>query len=168
MTISMYQVSVPVFIQMLQNLSGFLTKAAAHAERLKIDSSVLLNSRLYPDMFSLLRQVQHASDTAKACPARLAGIDPPSFPDTESSLSELTERVAKTIGFLKSIKKEQIEGTEDKTIMYKHHGEILTFKGLPYLLNKALPTFFFHLTLAYAILRHNGVEIGKADYMGPL
>ncbi|MBU2515796.1 DUF1993 family protein [bacterium] len=166
MTISMYQASVPVFTQMLQALSAILKKAALYAENRKFDSNVLVNARLYPDMFPLLKQIQIATDTAKGCAARLAGVEPPVFQDGESSLTNLTDRVDKTIEYLKTLKKEDIDGSEDKTITYTLHGKSSSFKGLPFLLHKSLPNFFFHVTTAYAILRHNGLEIGKADYIG--
>ena len=166
MTVSMYDVSIPVFNQMLQRLSEILTKAAAHAESRKIDPTVLINSRLYPDMLSLLKQVQIASDTAKGCAARLAEVEPPVFQDDEASFAELIGRLKKTIDYLQTLNREQIDGSEERTITYTTHGASSTFKGLPYLLHKALPNFFFHVTTAYAILRHNGLEIGKSDYVG--
>lgn len=166
MTISMYQASVPVFNQMLQSLSGILKKAAVYAESRKIDPSILINSRLYPDMFPLSKQIQIATSAAYRCAARLAGMEPPEFQDNETSFSDLIVRVEKTIEFLKTLKEEQIDGSEDKTINYTLFGKSFSFKGLPFLLHKSLPNFFFHVTTAYAILRHNGLEIGKADYTG--
>lgn len=166
MTISMYKASVPVFIHMLNNLAAILDKAAAHAEAKKIDPVVLLNARLYPDMFALVRQVQITSDVTKGCAARLAGQEPPSYEDKETTFPELKARLEKTIAFLKTFKPEQIDGTEDKTVQLKVGGQTLTFKGLPYLQHYALPTLYFHTTTAYGILRHNGVEVGKRDYLG--
>ncbi len=166
MTISMYQSSVPVFIHNLNNLSEILKKAADHAEAKKIEPSVLINSRLFPDMLPLVRQVQIASDAAKASVARLAEIEVPSFEDNETSFADLQERIAKTIKFLQTIKPAQIDGKEELKISYFQHGKDRNFVGLPYLLNWALPNIFFHITTAYAILRHNGVEIGKKDYLG--
>ncbi len=166
MTISMYDASVPVFNQMLQSLSDILKKAVTYAENRKIDPTVLINSRLYPDMLPFVLQIRIATDTAKGCAARLAGIDPPVYEDNESTFSELIARLDKTIEFLKTLKKEQIDGSEAKTITYTLHGKTSSFEGLPFLLHKSLPNFFFHVTTAYAILRHNGLEIGKADYMG--
>ncbi len=166
MTISMYQSCVPVFINNLNNLSEILKKAANYAEAKKIEPSVLINSRLYPDMLPLVRQVQIASDAAKASVARLAEIEVPSFEDNETSFDELQERIAKTIKFLQTIKPEQIDGKEELKISYFQHGRDRNFIGLPYLLNWALPNLFFHITTAYAILRHNGVEIGKKDFLG--
>lgn len=166
MTISMYKASIPVFIHVLGNLSAILDKGAAHAEARKIDPAVLINARLYPDMFAFVRQVQIASDAVKGCAARLAGQEPPSYPDTESTVAELRERLAKTIAFLKTFKPEQIDGTEEKTIQLKVGGQPLTLKGLVYLQYFVLPTLYFHVTTAYDILRHNGVEVGKRDYLG--
>ncbi len=166
MTLSMYQASVPVFARMMNNLAAILEKAAAHAEARKIDPAVLLNSRLFPDMFALSRQVQVVSDTAKGCVARLAGLEPPKFDDTEASFPELIARIKKTIDFINSVSAEQIDGSEDKTITVPMRSGPLTFVGMPYLLGFALPNFYFHLTTAYDILRHNGVEIGKMDYLG--
>ncbi|HWT55250.1 MAG TPA: DUF1993 domain-containing protein [Rhodocyclaceae bacterium] len=167
MTISMYQASIPVFIRGLENLSHILAKGAAHAEAKKVDPSVFITSRLYPDMFALARQVQIASDTAKGAAARLSGIENPSFADTESTFPELQERIAKTIVFLKSIKPEQIDGSEDRPVVLptRSRGDI-HFTAQNYLLQQALPNFYFHVTTAYAILRHNGVELGKWDFYG--
>ena len=166
MTISMYQTSVPVFVRMLNNLAGILEKAAAHAERKKIDPPALLQARLYPDMFALTRQVQIATDNAKGCASRLAGIDPPRYEDTETSFAQLLARVEKTIAFVKSVKPEQIDGSEARTIMLKVRDQTITFTGLAYLLNFVLPNFYFHVTTTYDILRHNGVELGKPDFIG--
>ena len=166
MMISMYQASVPTFIQMLNNLSVVLEKAAAHAEAKKIDPAVLINARLYPDMYPLSRQVQIATDNAKGCAARLAGLDPPSYEDSESSFSELIARLRKTTEYLSTFKPEQIDGSEERTVILKFRNGSRTFAGLPYLLNYVLPTIYFHITTAYGILRHNGIEIGKLDYLG--
>jgi len=166
MNLSMYQASVPVYIRILTNLGGILDKGAAHAEARKIDPTVLVNSRLFPDMFTFARQVQIATDHAKGSSARLAGMDPPKFEDTESSFAELKARVDKTIAFLKTLKPEQIDGSEVKTINLKLGKESLTVQGMPYLLGIALPNFYFHTVTAYDILRHNGVELGKKDFLG--
>jgi hypothetical protein len=166
MKISMYQASVPVYSRMLTNLAAVLEKAAAQAEAKKIDPTVLINSRLYPDMFPLVRQVQVAADNAKGPAARLAGLEPPKYEDNEKTFPELRERIQKTINYLKIIKPEQIDGSEERTITLQVRGNTVTFQGMPYLLNFALPNFFFHVTTAYDILRHNGVEIGKQDYLG--
>lgn len=166
MTLSMYQASVPVHVRMLNNLAEILKKAAAHAEARKIDPSVLVTSRLFPDMFALARQVQIASDSAKGCAARLAGMEPPKYEDNEATFADLIARVEKTVAFLNTIKPAQIDGTEEKTIELKVAGIPTTFKGMPFLLNHATPNVYFHIAIAYGILRHNGVEIGKRDYLG--
>ena len=168
MTISMYQASVPVFIRMLNNLVTILEKAVAHAEAKKIAPAVLFSSRLYPDMFPLSRQVQIASDTAKGGAARLAGMEPPSYEDKETTFPELIERLRKTIAYLNTLKPEQIDGSEKKKVTLKVRDEMMTFEGLPFLLNRVLPNLYFHISTAYAILRHSGVEIGKKDYLGKM
>jgi uncharacterized protein len=166
MTLSMYQASVPVFTRMLENLSAILAKAAAHAEAKKIDPAVFINARLAPDMFALARQVQIASDAAKGCVARLAGAEVPSYPDTETTFPELEARIAKTIAFVKGFTAAQIDGSEERTCILKIRGEDMKFRGQDYLFKLAFPNFFFHVTTAYDILRHNGVELGKMDYLG--
>lgn len=166
MKLSMYQASVPVFIRMLGNLSGILAKGAAHAEAKKIDPLVLVNSRLFPDMFPLSRQVQIASDTAKGAAARLAGMEPPSYEDNEKTFPELIARLDKTVDFLKAFKPEQIDGSEERSVNIKVAGQPMTLQGMTFLLQRALPNLYFHTTTAYAILRHNGVEVGKKDYLG--
>lgn len=168
MTISMYQVSAPRFAHMLKNLSAILDKAQAFAEAKKIDSTVLMASRLYPDMFSLSRQVQVACDTAKGAVARLAGVDIPQYEDTEQTIEELKARIARTLEFIGTVKPVQIDGSEDKEIVLKIRGQETKFKGMQYLLAFAQPNFYFHVTTAYDILRHNGVEIGKRDYLGSI
>lgn len=166
MTISMYHASVPAFIRALNNLSEILGKAMAHADARKIDPAVLLNSRLYPDMFPLSRQVQIVSDTAKGGAARLAGLEPPKYEDNEKTFPELIERLRKTIAYLDTFKPEQIDGSEKRAVTLKLRGETLTLDGLPFLLNRVLPNLYFHLSTAYGILRHNGLDIGKKDYLG--
>jgi hypothetical protein len=166
MTLSMYQASVPVFTQMLGSLSATLTKAEAHATAKKIDPSVLLGARLFPDMFALTRQVQLTCDFAKNTTARLAGQDPPKWEDKESSFAELQARIGRTLEFLKGFKPGQIDGAEERDVTIPIGGNPTTFKGQRYLVNFALPNLYFHLTTAYAILRHNGVELGKRDYLG--
>jgi hypothetical protein len=168
MSISMYQASIPPLVHTLKNLDGILAKAAAHAEARKIDPSVLISSRLYPDMFALARQVQIASDTAKGCGARLAGQEPPKYEDTEASFPELSARIQKTVAYLETLKPESIDGSEERTITLKLRNTSITFQGMRYLLNFVLPNFYFHVTTAYAILRHNGVELGKPDFLGKL
>jgi hypothetical protein len=162
----MYQASVPIFIRMLGNLSAILGKAAAYAEAKKIDPAVLINARLAPDMRPLSFQVQTACDNAKGCAARLAGIEAPSHPDTETTFAELQARITKTIDFLQSVSAAQVDGSEERTIILKMRAQEVQFQGQAYLLTFALPNFYFHITTAYAILRHNGLEIGKADFLG--
>ena len=166
MTISMYQASVPVFIRMLGNLKAILQKGAAHAEAKKFDASVLVNGRLAPDMFALARLVQIATDIIKGCPPRLAGVDVPKYEDNETTFAELIARVDKTIAYLKAFKAEQVDGSEDKAIVLKSPRGEMNFTGLTYLLNFVQPNLYFHITTAYNILRHNGVEIGKMDFLG--
>ena len=166
MTISRYQVSVPRFVHMLGNLSNIIEKAQAHVDARNIDATVLTTYRLFPDMFPMTRQVQIACDAAKGAVARLAGVEVPVHEDNEKTLAELKARIAKTIAFIKTLTPRQIEGTEDKEIVVKHHGQETRYKGMQFLLGHALPNFYFHVTTAYNILRHNGIEIGKRDYLG--
>lgn len=166
MTISMYRASVPVFIRMLNNLAAILEKAQAYAEAKKIEPTALLQMRLFPNMFPLVRQVQIATDTAKGCAARLAGQEPPRYEDTEASFGELLARIQKTVAYLNTFKPEQIDGTEERTINLKMRDRTLTFDGLNYLLHFAAPNFYFHCATAYDILRHGGLEIGKQDFLG--
>jgi hypothetical protein len=166
MTISMYQASAPRFVNILTNLSAILDKAQAHVEARKIDPAALTSYRLFPDMLPMTRQVQIACDGAKAAVARLAGVDIPKHEDTEQTLAELKARIAKTIEFVRSIKPAQLDGTEDKDITITVGGKDTTLKGMQFLLGRALPNFYFHVTTTYNILRHNGVEIGKRDYLG--
>ncbi|ABC27426.1 uncharacterized protein conserved in bacteria [Hahella chejuensis KCTC 2396] len=166
MSISMYQTSVPIFIRMLGNLNQILEKAAAHAEKKGFNPQNLVNYRLYPDMLPLSSQIQIATDTVKGCVARLSGQQPPVFEDNEATLAELSARINKTIDYVKTFTSEQIDGTEEKTIQLKLGSYTPTFTGQRYLLHFVLPNLYFHITTAYAILRHNGVEIGKADYLG--
>ncbi len=166
MSLSMYQASIPVFVRMLNNLSALLGKAEAFAEAKKIDSTVLVQSRLAPDMFPLARQVQIATDGVKGCAARLAGVEVPSFPDTETTLPELRARIVKTIAFVESITAVQVNGSEERAITLKIGPREINFKGQTYLLDFVLPNLYFHITTTYAILRHNGVEVGKADFLG--
>ena len=166
MTLSMYQASAPRFARMLRNLSAILDKAQAHVEARKLDAAALTTDRLFPDMFPMTRQVQIACDQAKGCVARLAGIDIPKHEDTEQSFAELKSRIAKTLDFVESLKPAQIDGSEDKPIVLKMRTAELNFRGVDYLFNHAYPNFYFHVTTAYNILRHNGVEIGKKDFVG--
>ncbi len=166
MKISMYQASVPVFSRALNNLAAILEKAAAHAEARKIDPAVLINYRLYPDMLPLLKQIQIASDSAKGGVARLAGGEPPKYEDNEASIAELIARLRKTVAYLESVKPEQLDGSEDKTVSWKTQTATRTMQGMPYLLNHVTPNVYFHVTTAYDILRHCGLEIGKQDFLG--
>ena len=166
MNISMYQASAPRFANTLQNLSAILDKAQAHAEARKIDPLVLTSSRLYPDMFTLQRQVQIACDTAKGAVARLAGVENPKHEDTETTIEELKARIAKTLAFIGTVKAAQIDGSEENEIALKLGTLEVKWKGMQYLLGFAWPNFYFHATTAYAILRHNGVELGKRDFIG--
>ena len=166
MNISMYQASAPRFVNTLKNLSAILDKAQAHVEGKKIDPAALINFRLYPDMFPLKRQVQTACDTAKAAVARLAGVEVPRHEDSEETFAELKARIAKTVDFVQSIKPAQVDGSEERNIHLKLGGREIDYKGMQYLLGHALPNFYFHVTTAYDILRHNGVELAKRDYIG--
>lgn len=169
MPISMYQTFVPPTIHSLRNLRIILEKANAHAEARKISPSVLVNARLFPDMFPLSRQVQIAADIAKNAACRLAGIDPPKYEDNESTFPELVARLDKTIALIETFRPGQIDGTEDKIINLPMHDKTtLTFNGLSYLLGFVMPNVYFHVTTVYAILRHNGVEIGKQDFLGKI
>jgi len=167
MSISMYAASVPLLKQLLRSLDAVLGKAEAHAREKNIDPAVLLQARLYPDMLPLTKQVQIASDNAKGLAARLAGIDIPSFADTEQTFKELQARIAKTLDFLDTVKPDQVNGSEDReVVVYKGSPYEMQLQGQNYLIHFGLPNFLFHVTTAYAILRHNGVEIGKADFIG--
>lgn len=163
---SMYTVLVPTAIRTLSNLSAILDKAEAHAEARKIDPAVLIGSRLYPDMFPLGRQVQIATDIVKGGAARLSGTEPPSWPDDEKTLAELRARIAKAVDYLKGFKAEQIDGSEAKSIVIKMRVGEMQFTGQDYLMAFVLPNLFFHAATAYNILRHNGVELGKQDFLG--
>ncbi|HEY8964307.1 MAG TPA: DUF1993 domain-containing protein [Alphaproteobacteria bacterium] len=166
-TISLYQASTPVFIKFLTNLAAIMKKAEQDAVTRKIDLDVFVNARLAPDMFPFKKQIQIATDAAKGAAARLSGQEIPSFPDTEATWEELQERINKTIDYLKTVPAEKIDGNETRDIVINYpDGRKFEFKGLEFLTNRALPNFFFHITTAYDILRHNGVQIGKADYLG--
>ncbi|MFA5956227.1 DUF1993 family protein [Hyphomicrobium sp.] len=165
MSVSMYDVAVPTFQKQLSGLEAFLDKAAEQAAAKKIDFAVYLGSRLYPDMFNLTRQVQLATDFAKAAPARLAGVEVPGFPDVETTLPELKARIAKIQALLAAYKPEQFEGSEAKMLTLKVGGQDVTMTGREYLLHVAFPNFYFHCATAYDILRHNGIEIGKRDFV---
>jgi uncharacterized protein len=167
MSISMYQASLPVLLRGLTGLQTILGKAEAHAAEKQIDPSVFINARLYPDMLPLVRQIHIVTDTAKGCAARLAGVEPPRYEDVETTFEELQARLQKTIDYLKEFNAAQIDGSEDRAITLKMRSGPVEFNGLSYLLQFVLPNFYFHVTTAYGILRHNGVEIGKMDYLGP-
>jgi hypothetical protein len=166
MTISMYQASAPRFANMLRNLSALIEKADAHCAAKKIDPAAITAFRLYPDMFPFTRQVQIACDTAKGAVARLAGVDIPKHEDTEQTFAELKARIAKTIDFIESVSAAKVDGSEEKDIVMQMRSGERRFKGMQYLLGHAYPNFYFHVTTAYNILRHNGVEVGKADFIG--
>jgi len=166
MSISMYQASVPRIVNMLINLDHLLDKAQSHIDTKKLSEVALTQFRLYPDMFPLIRQVQIACDTAKGVVARLAGVDIPVYEDSEVSIADLKQRITKTISFIQTFSASQIDGTEDKDIVTKRGDTETHYKGMQFLLNHAMPNVYFHVTTVYAILRHNGVEIGKRDYLG--
>ena len=164
----MYALSAPVFVRMLGNLSAVLDKGAAYAAARKIEPTVLVNARLFPDMFPLSSQVRIAGDFAKGAVARLTGSEPPKYEDNESTFDELKARIAKTVAYVEEFRPEQFEGAETRMVTLKLRGEDRSFDGLTYLANLVLPNFYFHVTTAYDILRHNGVELGKRDFVGPL
>jgi hypothetical protein len=166
MKISMYHVSVPVFVQLLNALSANLDKAAAFAEAKKIDPSVFLTMRLYPDMYPFARQVQEATKHAARVSGLLAGVDAPSMANSENSIPELKARIAKVVDFLKSLTPAQFEGSDDKEVKVPSSSGERSYVGQALLLHHALPNFYFHTTTAYDILRHAGVEVGKRDFMG--
>ena len=166
MTLSMYQASVPVFTRMLTNLSAVLAKGEAHAAARKIEPDAFLLARLFPDMLPLKRQVQLAADFAKNSTSRLAGLEPPKFPDEEATFPELQQRIAKTIEHMKGLTPGQIDGSEGREITLPLGGQPKTFSGQEYFLHFAVPNFYFHVTTAYDILRQGGVEIGKLDFLG--
>jgi hypothetical protein len=166
MTLSMYQASVPRFINALNNLSAILDKAQAHVDAKKLDEATLTSFRLFPDMLPMARQILIATDTAKGLAARLAGVEIPVYDDTEKTLGELKARIAKTVAYLQTFRPEQIDGTENKEIVIKRGDKEPRYHGMQFLLGHAVPNVYFHITTAYNILRHNGVEIGKRDYLG--
>ncbi len=166
MAISMSSASVPVFVRMLESLGAWLEKAERHAGAKKFDPDVLLGVRLAPDMLPLVSQVRIACDSAKFCVARLASVEAPRHADDECTLAELKERVRQTIGFIQSVPPECIDGSEERDVTVPRRDGPMTMRGEPYLKHVALPNFYFHLTIAYGLLRHNGVELGKGDYLG--
>ena len=168
MAYALYDATVPAMIRMLENLSAILDKAVVQAEAEKIDLQTLLDARLAPDMFPFTRQIQIASDAAKGCAARLAGVEPPSMADEETTFAELQERIEKTIAFLKSVRREQFEGAEDRHIVIKTCTRTFEFSGRDFVNNFAVPNFYFHITTAYGLLRMKGIHLGKMDYLGPM
>ena len=166
MSISMYQASVPRFVNILGNLSNILDKAQAHCDAKKLDPATLTGFRLFPDMLPMAKQVQIACDTAKGVVTRLAGVEIPVYEDNEKTLAELKARIAKTIAFIQTVTPAQIDGTEDKAIVTKRGDKETHYKGMQFLLGHAVPNFYFHVATTYNILRHNGVEIGKRDFLG--
>lgn len=166
MKLTMHAASAPRFANILRNLSVVLDKAQAHAEAKKIEPAALIQARLYPDMFPLARQVQIACDSAKGALARLAGVEIPKHEDTEQTFDELKARIAKTLDFVESVKAGELEGSETREVTVRFRGQDVKFTGLQYLLGIAYPNFYFHVTTAYDILRHNGVELGKRDFIG--
>lgn len=166
MAITLYQASVPAFTQLLKALRAVLGKAQAQSETMKVAPEVLLQARLYPNMFPLVRQVQIATDFAKGASARLAGLEPPKYDDSEKTFEEIYARIDRTLEFLGTLSPGQIDGQEERTIELKVAGNTMTFKGQSYLVGFALPNFYFHVTTTYAILRHNGIDLGKRDFVG--
>ena len=166
MPISMYDASVPVYTQMLGALDKVLAKAEAYAQARKIDPKALGQARLFPDMLPLVSQVRIACDTAKLGVARITGLEAPKYEDSEQTIAELRERIAKTLAFIASVPREKVDGQEDRDVVVPLRDRKLEFKGQVFLLHWSLPNFFFHVTTAYDLLRHNGLEIGKSDYLG--
>ncbi len=166
MAVTIYQVSVPVFTRHLKGLSGCLSRTQALYAEKKYDEGTLLNYRLFPDMFNFTKQVQAATNHAQTCSALLAGQAVPKNEDNEKSLGDLVARVEKSLAFLNSIKPEQLDGADSKTVTTSSQGKEVQFTGLELLQNRSMPNFFFHYTTAYNIMRHQGVEIGKRDFMG--
>lgn len=168
MSVSLYDVSIPIFTLSLNNLSTILDKAVSHSQQKKVEPKVLPETRLIADMLPLSAQIQIACDTAKGAAARLAGVEIPKHEDTEATLAELKARVAKTLDFIKTLRPEQLQGAETREIVLQFPQTTLKFNGVSYLTNFVLPNFFFHVTMAYALLRKNGVELGKRDFLGPV
>jgi uncharacterized protein len=168
MAISLYDFSVPVLTRGLTNLSAILDKAAAHAAEKKFDSIVLAQARLFPDMHPLTRQVQIACDTAKGAAARLAGIEPPKHEDTETTVAELKARIAKTLDFLKTVTADQLKDAESRPIELKFPSGSWKFTAVNYVTDFVLPNFYFHVGMVYALLRKNGIVVGKSDYLGSI
>ena len=166
MPLSMYQATVPTIIRALENLAAVLDKAMQQADAKKFPAEGYINARLYPDMFPLAKQVQIASDISKGGCSRLARVDPPAYEDNETTFPQLIERAKKTVEYLKTLKPEQFEGSEQRTVTWKTRSGERSMEGQPYLFNHVLPNVFFHCATAYDILRHNGIELGKQDFLG--
>ena len=166
MSFSMYAASVPVFTQILNSLAAIIDKAETHANEKNIDPAALLQARLYPDMFPFLRQIQVATDFAKGCSARLAGVEVPRYDDSETSFAELRERIARTVAFINDLPRDAIEASAQRDIVTGSGAKVREFKGQDYLVHYAMAHFYFHATTAYALLRHNGVDVGKKDFIG--
>jgi hypothetical protein len=166
MSLTIHQATIPVFVRMLGQLSRILAKGAAHAEAMEIEPAVLLESRLHADMYPLLKQAQIATDAAVDAAARLAQVDPPAFADDERSFAELEARIRRVVAFLESIDPARFEGAGERTVSWTARGTTISVKGATYLLDHAMPKFYFHVTTAYAILRHDGVPLRKGDFMG--
>ncbi len=166
MSISIYEISIPVLLRGLENLSALIDKGVASAEAHKYEPAVLLQARLFPNMFALTRQVQIACDMAKGCAARLAGLTAPKFEDNETTIAEVQARIAKTRDYVASITPAQLEGAETRDIVISFPGTTMNFKGLNFVTDWVLPNFYFHVTTTYALLRHNGVDVGKGDFLG--
>lgn len=165
MAISLYDASIPAYVRMLKNLSALLDKGEAYAKEKGVDLSTLVTARLAPDMADLARQIQYASDAAKGGAARLAGHEPPSFPDGDTTFAQMKDRIAKTIAFVETVDRGQVDGQEDRVIEIKLPGRTLTFNGADFLLGFSLPNFLFHVTTAYDLLRAQGVPLAKMDYL---
>ena len=168
MALSMHSASVPIFVRMLGNLAAWLDKAEAHAREKKFEPQVYLSARLAPDMLPLTTQIQIACDAAKFCVARLAGVEAPPFADDEKGLDDLRQRVRKTIDYVQSVPAAKIDGSDGREVSVPRRSGAITMTGEAYLKHFALPNFFFHVTTTYALLRHNGVELGKIDFLGAL
>jgi uncharacterized protein len=163
---SMSQITIPVFVKHLNALAGCLKKAQALCTEKKYDESALMSYRLYPDMFAFVRQVQQATEHARNCTGALAGVEAPKYEMNEKSLADLIGRIEKSVAWLNSVKPDQLDGTEGKSVTVKAGDRELTFTGLDLVLKRSMPNFYFHCTTAYDILRHNGVDLGKRDFMG--
>jgi uncharacterized protein len=166
MSYTIFEATIPPMIRMLNNLSKILDKAVAEAAAKAIPLQQLLDARLAPDMFAFPRQIQIATDAAKGLAARLQGVEPPSFPDTEKTVPELKARIAKTVAYLKSVDPKAFEGAEARKVAVVRHGKTEEFTGADFARDRALPNFYFHVTTAYGLLRHNGIDVGKRDYLG--